>query len=140
MGVTIHSPNFSIDMGYFGFERLRQKIADLTAKDIGEHYKALLGGAAGKENDVWIESYNRKTEELAEKYNGRYNKILNFLYAPDCDGKVSYGTCKDMLHVIGDYDDNILYGYAGRPDCAKFADFRKLLEDCVENKKPLRWR
>ena len=140
MGVTIRSPHYSIDLGYFGFERLRQKIADLTAEDIGEHYRALLGGAAGKEQDVWIEEYNRKTEELAEKYKGRYNKILNFLYAPDCDGKATYGTCKDILKVIGVYDDNILYGYAGRPDCAKFADFRRILEDCAQCKKQMTWR
>ena len=29
MGVTIESPNYSIDLGSAGFNRLRQKVADL---------------------------------------------------------------------------------------------------------------
>lgn len=44
MGVTIESPNYSIDLGPAGFNRLRQKVADLTATDIAEHYSKLTDG------------------------------------------------------------------------------------------------
>ena len=45
-----------------------------------------------------------------------------------------------MLKVIGNYDDNICYGYAGREDCAMFRDFKKILEDCAEHKCSMVWR
>ena len=52
---------------------------------------------------------------------------------------IRYGACKNILKVIGDYDDNILYGYCGRPDCAKFADFKSILQDCVDTKSDMIW-
>lgn len=50
-----------------------------------------------------------------------------------------YGACKEILKVIGDYDDNICYGYAGRSDCAMFRDFKAILQDCVDNKCDMVW-
>lgn len=38
-----------------------------------------------------------------------------------------------------DYDDNVLYGYIGRPDCAKFRDFKAILQDCADNKCDMIW-
>lgn len=141
MGITIHSKNRSIDLGYFGFQRLRQKVADLAAEDVGKHYRELgehVITSLGTDEDYFRE-YDRKTEEIAEKYGGKFDKILNFLYEGDWDGSVTYGTCKDLLKVIGDYDDDIKYGYSGREDCAMFKDFKELLQDCVENKCRMRW-
>ena len=34
MGITVRSKNYSIDLGYTGFLRLRTKVAELTAPDI----------------------------------------------------------------------------------------------------------
>lgn len=50
-----------------------------------------------------------------------------------------YGACKELLKIIGDYDDNVLYGYIGRPDCAKFRDFKAILQDCADNKCDMIW-
>ena len=66
-------------------------------------------------------------------------KVVNFLLESDCDGKIRYGACKEILKVIGDYDDNICYGYAGRNDCAMFRDFKAILQDCVDNKCDMVW-
>lgn len=41
MGLTIRSKNHSIDIGSGGFFRLRMKIAELTNKEISDHYKVL---------------------------------------------------------------------------------------------------
>lgn len=38
-----------------------------------------------------------------------------------------------------DYDDNILYGYAGRKDCAKFADFKKIVKDGIDSGDGFSW-
>lgn len=55
------------------------------------------------------------------------------------EAKLPYGVAKEVLKVIGDYDDNIIYGYAARPDAARFRDFKAILQDCVETKSMLAW-
>lgn len=141
MGVTIKSKNHSIDLGHGGFNRLRTKVAELTAPDIYEHYKYLDNGLflSGEARKDFFTAYDKKIEELAEKYEGKFNLILDFLYEPDCDGKMSVKACKAIWDVIKDYDDDILYGYSGRPDCAKFKDFKIIVKDCITNKYPMKW-
>lgn len=140
MGVTIDSKNHSIDMGYGGFNNLRTKVAELTGKEIFEHYKNLEKGMwlFGEERKEFFEKYNKKISEIHEKYNVP-DGIFDFLYASDCGGSISVEACKQIWEVIKDYDDNILYGYIGRPDCAKFRDFKEIIKDCIENQCKLKW-
>ena len=140
MGVTIRSPKNNIDMGYGGFQRLRLTIAKLCPKEITDHYEYLINNLFRlSRNKVESDLYDKETERLYSKYKN-YNKVMNFLYAPDIDAQLSYGTAKQLLKVIGNYDDDVIYGYAGwGDDAARFADFKKILQDCVELKKPLKW-
>lgn len=148
MGVTIQCKKTgrSIDLGYSGFFRLRRKVAELQG---------------GPFLDVFQEIFNphsdanefTETTETPEQFDERMNlkidsilsakqadiKVVDFLLQPEVDGWIRYGACKNILKVIKDYDDNILYGYCGRRDCAKFADFRAILEDCVINKSDMVW-
>lgn len=66
-------------------------------------------------------------------------KVARFLYSADVEAKLPYGVAKKLLEVIGDYDDNIIYGYWGRPDRAMFKDFKAILQDCVDTKSALIW-
>ena len=86
-----------------------------------------------------MEGNDDETERIANSLPKNVWKVIDFLYEPDCDGSVSYGTCKQILKVVRDYDDSSLYGYAGRPDCAKFVDFKLIVGDCVKNKCTLKW-
>ena len=140
MGITIESKNYSIDMGYCGFNRLRQKITDLTGKEIGEHYKELDKGMfiIGMEKEVFFKKYNKKISELEEEFKIPHG-ILDFLYASDCEGEITSAKCKQIYEIIKDYDDNILYGYCGRKDCAKFADFKRIVKDSIDNKCSMAW-
>lgn len=129
-------------MGYFGFQRLRRTISELCPEEIREHYALLLDNLfhfASHPKDA--EQYDVSTEKLYEKYKGTpYRKTINFLYAPDADAKFGYGTAKALLKVIGDYDDEIVYGYAGWGDkAARFRDFRELLIDAYETKQGFEW-
>lgn len=83
MGITIHSPHKSIDMGAGGFLRLRRDIAKLTNSEISGHYELLLTDHYITMVYHGFEEYDRKTEELYEKYRKEYGKVLDFLYAPD---------------------------------------------------------
>lgn len=140
MGVSVYSKNRSIDMGYVGFQRLRKTISELCPKPIAEHYAFLLDGLIY--SSTHKEAYDAKTEYLYEKYrNTPYRKVIDFLYAPDTDADFGYGTAKALLKIIGDYDDDIVYGYAGWGDAAaRFKDFRDILEEASINKRKWGWR
>lgn len=141
MGITIDSKNKSIDLGYGGFNRLRTKVAELANEDIFNHYKKLDGapiiGAEARKR--FFEEYDKKTVELDEKYEGRMHELLNFLYACDCEAEIPVDVCESLYEVIKDYDDDVLYGYYGRPDCAMFKDFKNLVKDCIDNKCAMEW-
>lgn len=140
MGVTIKSPNYSIDLGSGGFMRLRRTVSELCPPEIRIHYAYLLDHYQEMLINGGMEKYDETTKGLRAMYHKRYGKVIDFLYASDCDAKLSYGTCKQLLQVIGDYDDERVYGYAGlRDKAARFRDFKRILKDCYENKKPLIW-
>lgn len=143
MGVTItcKKTGRSIDLGYSGFDNLRNKVAELVGDPFAEHYLLLSEPSVpilGEARKAYFEKYDQKTEKLVTEKKVHI-KIADFLYQCDCDGKIRYGACKEILKVIGGYDDNILYGYCGRANCAKFSDFKAILKDCVENKSDMVW-
>lgn len=140
MGVNISSKHCSITMGYYGFLRLRRTVATLCPKGIADHYNLLDNLhyiATHKEVSEW---YDKGIDRLYETFGKHYGKILDFLYASDCDAEMTCGTAKQLLSVIGDYDDDVIYGYAGwGKDAAKFSDFKKLLQDAVDTKSKWGW-
>lgn len=140
--VTIKSKNHSIDLGYGGFRTLRVKIAELAAPDIFKHYKKSMDGMRlynDGERKAFYESYDAKIAELDEKYEGKMSDILDFLYKSDCSAEMDADHCRSIYEVIKDYDDDILYGYAGRKDCAKFADFKKIVKDGIDSGDGFSW-
>ena len=141
MGVTIKCKKTGqgIDMGAGGFEHLRCKVSELCGEPWKSHYETLVGPPRYSKDDAFYAQFNETTERLlAEK---RISiKVVDFLLQPDVEGRIRYGACKQLLEIIGDYDDDILYGYAGRPDCARFRDFKELLRQCAEHKCDLVWR
>ena len=141
MGVTIDSENCSIDLGYNGFNRLRTKVAELTAPDIFEHYMKLEKGMflTGTMKKEFFKDYNTEIQRLSEKYNEEKDNILDFLYVSDCNGEMDVEHCKSIYDVIKDYDDDICYGYCGRPDCAMFKDFKELVKDCIDTNSSMNW-
>lgn len=143
MGLTIKCKKTGreMDVSYSGFFRLRKKVAELVSQEVGEHYQELdeIFKITSSEKESALKSYDDETERMVERKKLPI-KIADFLYQSDCDGKIRYGACKEILKVIGDYDDSIIYGYAGRENPAKFKDFKEILEDCVDNKCFMIWR
>lgn len=140
MGITIKSKNYSIDMGYFGFSGLRRKVANLVGEEIGLHYNHLYDGVFlfGEKKEKFFNEYNKKINELEKKFNIT-DGILDFLYASDCKAKISPKKCKQVYEIIKNYDDDVLYGYSGRKDCAKFKDFKEIVKDCIDSKCCMEW-
>lgn len=136
MGITIgcKKSGTSYDLGCGSFLNLRTKIAELCSKEFGEHYEKLSYLHSDKE----FEEFDKKTMELIDK-KAVSIKVVDFCLQPDCKGKIRYGACKEIYKHIKDYDDNICYGYAGRPDCMMFKDFIALVKECYEKKADLIW-
>lgn len=142
MGLTIKCKKTGreMDVSYSGFRRLRKKVAELVSPEVGKHYQTLdkIFRMDSSEKENAFKSYDDETERLVES-EALPIKIADFLYQSDCDGKIRYGACKEILKVIVDYDDSIIYGYAGRENPAKFKDFKEILQDCVDNKCFMVW-
>lgn len=141
MGVTISCKKTgrSIDMGYFGFNNLRNRVAKLVGEPFASHYDGLNHAPfLGEARKEYFEKFDRRTAELLETKQVSI-KIVDFCLQPDAGGSIRYGACKEILKIIGDYDDNVLYGYSGRPDCAMFKDFKAILQECVDRKCDLVW-
>lgn len=146
MGVTILNKNKCIDMGCGGFSNLRNTIAGLLPEEFAELYKAWTNPMnwlhTDSPNHLLNEEGNKRLSRLYAEgiLTDEDDPVIDFLFAPDCGGKISAKGCKRLYQVIKDYDDDIVYGYSGRSDCAKFADFKAIVEECAKKRLVLTWR
>lgn len=125
-----------LDMSTGGFNRFRSKVAGRVSPEFSEHYEQL--SHAYDWTDDQFEAYDQKTMEFVN--NGVINiKVADFLYKSDLGGFIRYGACSEILKLIDDYDDNEIYGYAGRPNPIRIADIKALLHSCIDNKCELVW-
>lgn len=126
-------------MGAGGFFRLRHKVAYLAGDPWASHYGKLNRVPTfDPERAEFFVAFDAETERLIAAKKVPV-KLLDFCLQLDCEGAIRYGACKLLLQIIGDYDDDILYGYAARPDCAMFHHFKAILQDCVETKSDMVW-
>ena len=141
MGITIRckKTNRAIDLGAGGFSRLRRKVAELAGEPWASHYAKLDQiPLFDPERTQFCDAFDQQTEELIAQKRVPV-KVVDFCMQPDTDGRIRYGACKQIYEIVKDYDDDVLYGYAGRQDCAKFADFKAILKDCIETKSDMVW-
>lgn len=132
MGITISSKRYSCDMGYGGFGRFRNVVAEQTDKEFCEHYLELSSPKVmilyGDAREKHFKEYNVKTEELINQ-NKITVEVANFLYQSDCGGNIDRKQAKEIYELIKDCDDELVFGYIGRNDCAKMLDMKKILSD-----------
>lgn len=147
MGITISSHKHSIDMGYGGFLRLRVTISTLlNCQEFADIYDELMHGFIGKwrekgfkTEEEYRDDYDKRALEICER-NKLDEEVVNFLYRSDCSCEsASVKTCRHLWKVIKDYDDDIIYGYAGRPDRAMFKDFKQIVEECTKERRVMRF-
>ena len=133
MGVTIGCKNAPInyDLPYFGFFRLRCDIAKYCDEELGDLYKQI--------NDMDTDQFNAKLHKLIKR-NRIPVKIIDFCLQPDCDGKISFDTCRIIYERIKNKGkEKEIYGYAGQPNPFTFYDFKTVLQNCITERKPLIW-
>lgn len=141
MGVSISSKNYSADLGGGGFFRFRHKVAELVNKEFGQHYDDVRKGDYifdQKERSEFYAKHDAKTRKMVA--DGIIPiEIADFCYQSDTRGSIDTRQAKMIYESIKDYDDNICYGYAGRRDCAMFADLKQIFKDGAETRKHIRW-
>lgn len=139
MGLTLYGAGKRLDLSTGGFLRLRRRVSDLCGEPWAGHYRSLTDGGRHDKDDAWFEAFDLETRRLVgeKKIN---IKIVDFLLQSDMSGRIRYGACKEILKVIGDYDDNYCYGYAALPGQPRFGDFRSMLQACADGKKDLYWK
>ena len=136
MGITIYAKNstYNFDMGCGSFFNLRKNIATILNNDFGEHYSKLIYCHSKQD----FEEHDRIANELIEKHH-LDEDILNFLYMSDCEGKVSYRTCKKIYDLIKDVDFNnkvLRYVAYSHND---YEEFKLFLKECFSYRRNMIW-
>lgn len=142
MSITIKNTNDNrIEIGYFGFYRLRLKIAELTAEDIYRHYEHLT--EFSKMSKEERNHYNLETDKMMCKYqHSQEHLVMEFLYASECDGAMDAEHCKAIYNVIKDCQDKTQYGYVDYASLeipATISSFAELLKEAVDSGEGIEW-
>lgn len=140
MSIIIKNTNDdAIEIGYFGFYRLRRRIAELAAPDIFNAYSMVPDVKSETEKKEYSQYLNR----LEKKYSDDSKRlVLDFLYASDCDESIDAEHCKAVYDLIKDCKDETQYGYVDRAVWeipATISSFAELLKEAVEDGKGIEW-
>lgn len=136
MGLRIYANNGSRTFcgGCGGFMSLRTNIALAFDKEFGECYAQLTpwNGAQVITKINGILSQDRFSDEDKD--------IIDFLFASDCDGEISYKTCKKIYDLIKDIDfGNKIFTYGAHSDGKDYEYFKEFLLECYSHRRKMRW-
>mgnify|MGYP000027835944 CR=1 FL=1 len=147
--VTFKTKNYEATLGYFGFFNLRAKIAGLISPELEELYKEYCVRGLPRYSDEKYELENKRIKEQYETKvneickNPDYEKVFDFLYMSDCDGKIGVRYCKAIYKVIKGYEGND--DYEGCHDIFDpdipftFNTFKEIIKDGIDSKKGVKW-
>ena len=139
MGVTLTAKNpvHIFNMGYGGFFKLRASIADLFDKEFGEHYRTLQ---KCYDQEGWKEHCRIGNEILSHpRFKDEDYDILDFLYASDSKGKITYKTCGKIYKLIKDADfTGKIFRYSAYAH-NDYEELKEFLKDCYSHRKNAVW-
>ena len=140
MGFTITATNSKHDFygGMGGFRNLRVNIAKAWDKEFGEHYETLIRCHCKKEYEAFNEKANRILSN--DRFRQEDEDIIDFLFACDCDGSISYKTCKKIYDIIKDIDfSGEIFTYSAYSDGNDYEYFKEFLLDCYKRRAKMIW-
>lgn len=143
MGVclTANNSSYSFYMGYFGFHILRRSIAEIIDPEFAQLYHEMLAGVFMEDR---IEAEKKLSKLLADedKFPEDIECVLDFLFQPDVEGKVSYKTCKKLYDLIKDVNfDGKSFRYVcdQNSEMSDYEMFKKFLKECYRYHRNMRW-
>ena len=143
MGLCIYATNSSMEfnLGYGQFHNLRWNIAEILDPKVGELYHQLASILI--EDAIYAERELQKILSDDDKFpDEEISGILDFLFASDCEAKISYKACKQVYDLIKDVDfedkcfQYVAYRKHGESD---YELFKKFLKECYSHHRYMRW-
>ena len=140
MGLTIRSKikncNIELDGGYGMLLTIREEVAKLYDKEFGEHYET-LSKCFLKEH---FDEFNKKANEILrdDRFKDEDEDIVDFLFQSDCDGKISYKTCKKVYDILQESTNNCCLRYTAYSK-NDWEDLKELLLQCYKHRANLYW-
>lgn len=141
MGVTISATHssYSFNMGYGGFGNLRKNIALALDDAFGNMYLQY----ARCTTEESLKANDKRCETIINEkgLDKEYEDVLDFLYGPDTDGKISYKTCKKIADLLEPCMPALrtkffrYAAYAGHD----YEDFVAFLKECYRYHRNMRW-
>lgn len=138
MGVSIYATNStdSFEMGGGGFFNLRKNIAYALDPKLGAVYE-IIPFCHSKED--FADHDRRVNKVIADRGLEKDADILDFLYMGDCEGSISYRTCKKIYDLIKDIDfSGKCFQYAMISD-NDYERFKAFLSECYSHRRKMRW-
>ena len=140
MGICLTAKNSSIsfDMSYGGFFNMRKNIALALDKEFGENYSLL---ASCHSEEEYAENDRKAMEIINGKHlDDEYSDVLDFLYASDAEGKMSYKTAGKIYRLIKDVDfGNKIFVYATHSKGKDYEDLKLFLKECYSKRRNAVW-
>lgn len=142
MGITIrNTKGHHVHIGYGGFARLRMFVANACSKEYGaiyeKTYSSVFTHSLTDEQKKAFETEEEDMKKQCLKNKELTPKIVKFLYESDCQGRISYGACKDIIAKIKDIPCEDNFGYIMQP--FDLEDFVNLLQEVYDTKGALIW-
>ena len=101
------------------------------------------------------EDFNKKTEKILsdKRFKNEDADMIKFLFASDCEGKISYRTCKKIYDLIKDDGKEFGLGYySPLPNQeniplkerkmkanSSWSEFKEILKECYSKRMNLTW-
>ena len=77
---------------------------------------------------------------LADERFQDMDDVLDFLFAPDTDGKTGYRTCMKILNCLQHIDtSNKYFVYANLSNGMDYEEFQQFLRECYRYRRKMRW-
>lgn len=144
MGISLYANSKYVsqefDMSYGVFFTLRSQIANAFDKEFGEHYSQLLKASCSLSGGT--EAFNKKMNQILDdkRFDGK-DDILDFFFASDCGGTISYQTCKKLYNIIKDvnFRSGFQYGNFSNGIEKDWNDLKEFFLGCYKAKVSARW-
>ena len=136
--MKIISEKRSYDVGFYAFNRFRNIVAKKIDKHFHDHYSRLsrpevMAFLTICTNDEILE-FKKNFDFMIEQFIKQKiitKNVANFLTQSAC-GKINGAQAKEVYELIKDCDNDIIFGFAGRKDCTKMSDLKKIFSDGID--------
>lgn len=139
MGVTIGTNRIEISMGYGSFSRFRRGVAKAFSQEFGEAYNSYID----KSLRIYISGTEEELKKLDKKFNDYLktvdidNDIVDFLFQPDCEGKIGYKTAGKIRDLCRISKSDEYFGYDR--DRRSMSEMAEIFNDAYKHRCQVKW-